>query len=75
MIRAGVGEKTGRRMGHISMSGEGGAIAGFRDLGVRRRIFIHINNSNPVLLEDSAERREAEAAGWEIAHDGMELRL
>jgi pyrroloquinoline quinone biosynthesis protein B len=75
MIRAGIGEKTGRRMGHISMSGEGGAIAAFRDLGVRRRVFIHINNSNPVLLEDSAERREAEAAGWEIAYDGMELRL
>ena len=75
MIRAGIGEKTGRRMGHISMSGEGGAIAAFRDLGVRRRVFIHINNSNPVLLDDSAERREAEAAGWEIAYDGMELRL
>ena len=52
MIRAGIGEKTGRRMGHISMSGSGGAIAAFRDLGVRRRVFIHINNSNPVLLED-----------------------
>jgi pyrroloquinoline quinone biosynthesis protein B len=75
MIRAGIGEKTGRRMGHISMSGERGAIAAFRDLGVHRRIFIHINNSNPVLLDDSAERREAEAAGWEIAYDGMELRL
>jgi pyrroloquinoline quinone biosynthesis protein B len=75
MIRAGVGEKTGRRMGHISMSGDAGAIAAFRDLGVRRRIFIHINNSNPVLLEDSAERREAEAAGWEIAFDGMEVKL
>jgi pyrroloquinoline quinone biosynthesis protein B len=75
MIRAGIGEKTGRRMGHISMSGDGGAIAAFADLGVRRRVFIHINNSNPVLLEDSAERREAEAAGWEIAYDGMELRL
>ena len=68
-------EKTGRRMGHISMSGESGAIAAFQDLGVQRRIFIHINNSNPVLLEDSSERRIAESAGWEIAHDGMEVRL
>ncbi len=75
MIRQGVGEKTGRRMGHISMSGAEGAIAAFRDLAVGRRIFIHINNSNPVLLEDSGERREAEAAGWEIAYDGMEVRL
>jgi pyrroloquinoline quinone biosynthesis protein B len=75
MIRMGVGDKTGRRMGHISMSGEEGAIAAFRDLDVQRRIFIHINNSNPVLLEDSPERRIAEAAGWEIAYDGMEVRL
>ncbi|HJZ17625.1 MAG TPA: pyrroloquinoline quinone biosynthesis protein PqqB [Stellaceae bacterium] len=75
MIRLGVGNKTGRRMGHISMSGEDGAIAAFRDLGVKRRIFIHINNSNPVLLDDSPERHAAEAAGWEIAYDGMEVRL
>ena len=75
MIRLGAGTKTGRRMGHISMSGEDGAIVAFRDLGVKRRIFIHINNSNPVLLADSAERRAAEEAGWEIAYDGMEVRL
>ncbi|HEX9535441.1 MAG TPA: pyrroloquinoline quinone biosynthesis protein PqqB [Stellaceae bacterium] len=75
MIRLGVGDKTGRRMGHISMSGEDGAIHAFRDLGVKRRIFIHINNSNPVLLGDSPERQLAEAAGWEIAYDGMEVRL
>jgi pyrroloquinoline quinone biosynthesis protein B len=75
MIRMGVGDKSGRRMGHISMSGAEGAIAEFRDLDLGRRIFIHINNSNPVLLDDSPERREAEAAGWEIAYDGMEVRL
>lgn len=75
MIRLGVGNKTGRRMGHISISGEEGAIAAFRDLGVRRRVFIHINNSNPVLLDDSPERRIAETEGWEIAYDGMEVRL
>jgi pyrroloquinoline quinone biosynthesis protein B len=75
MIRLGVGNKTGRRMGHISMSGDDGAIAAFCDLGVQRRIFIHINNSNPVLLDDSPERQAAEAAGWEIAYDGMEVRL
>jgi pyrroloquinoline quinone biosynthesis protein B len=75
VIRLGVGIKTGRRMGHMSMSGEDGTIAAFRDLGVKRRIFIHINNSNPVLLEDSAERRLAEEAGWEVAYDGMEVRL
>ena len=75
MIRLGVGSKTGRRMGHMSMSGEDGTIAAFRDLGVARRIFIHINNSNPALLDDSPERRTANAAGWEIAYDGMEVKL
>jgi len=75
MIRLGVGGKTGRRMGHMSMSGEDGAIAAFRDLGVGRRIFIHINNSNPALLDDSPERRLATAEGWEIANDGMEVTL
>jgi pyrroloquinoline quinone biosynthesis protein B len=62
-------------MGHMSMSGEDGTIAAFRDLGVGRRIFIHINNSNPALLDDSAERRLTNEAGWEIAYDGMEVGL
>jgi len=75
MIELRIGTKTGRRMGHMSMSGDDGTIAAFRDLDVRRRIFIHINNSNPVLLDESEERRVAEAAGWEIAYDGMEVRL
>ena len=75
MIRLGVGSKTGRRMGHMSMSGDDGTIAALCDLGIGRRIFIHINNSNPALLDDSPERSVANAAGWEIAYDGMEVRL
>jgi len=75
MIRLAVGSKTGKRMGHMSMSGEDGTIAAFHDLGVGRQIFIHINNSNPVLLDDSPERHIANAAGWEIAYDGMEVTL
>jgi pyrroloquinoline quinone biosynthesis protein B len=75
MIAQGLSSKTGRRMGHISMSGAEGAIAAFRGLGVKRRIFVHINNSNPVLREDSPERHAVEAAGWEVAFDGMEIRL
>lgn len=75
MIEAGVGVKTGRRMGHMSMSGDDGTIATFRDMKVGRRIFVHINNTNPVLLDDSPERREVEAAGWEIGYDGMEVTL
>jgi pyrroloquinoline quinone biosynthesis protein B len=75
MIREGSGEKTGRRMGHMSASGPNGAIAAFAGLGVKRKIFIHLNNSNPLLLADSPERAEAAAAGWEIAADGMEVTL
>ncbi|WP_119165925.1 pyrroloquinoline quinone biosynthesis protein PqqB [Algihabitans albus] len=75
MRRAGVGQKTGHRMGHISMSGSDGSIAAFRDVDLKRRAFIHINNTNPVLVRDSPERREAEAAGWDITYDGMEIAL
>ncbi len=73
MIAAGVGTKTGGRMGHMSCSGEDGTIAAFATLGARRKLFIHINNTNPLLVRNSAERREAEAAGWEVAYDGMEI--
>ncbi len=75
MIAQGLSSKTGRRMGHISMSGREGSVAAFADLGVKRRIFVHLNNSNPALREDSPERRELETAGWEVAFDGMEIRL
>jgi pyrroloquinoline quinone biosynthesis protein B len=75
MIAQGLSSKTGRRMGHISMSGADGSLAAFRGLGVKRPIFVHINNSNPVLREDSPERRAVEDAGWEVAFDGMEIRL
>lgn len=67
--------KTGARMGHISMSGADGSIAAFAGLGVARKIFVHINNSNPVLDPASRERAAAEAAGWEIGFDGMEITL
>ena len=75
MITAGLGSKTGARMGHMSVSGPAGTLAAFEGLGVQRRIMIHINNSNPVLLDDSPERAEAVATGWEVAYDGMELSL
>lgn len=73
MSQAGLGTKTGRRMGHMSISGQGGTIDSFADLGVRRRVLIHLNNTNPALLACSPERAELVAAGWEVAVDGMEL--
>ena len=75
MIRSGAGQKTGRRMGHISNTGAQGAVAGFDGLAVGRKIFIHINNTNPILLADSPERQVVEAAGWEVAFDGMSIRV
>jgi pyrroloquinoline quinone biosynthesis protein B len=73
MIAAGLGAKTGRRMGHMSVAGEDGAMAAFAGLGVRRKVLLHINNSNPVLLDDSPERAEIERAGWQVAYDGMRV--
>jgi len=75
MIAQGLSDKTGRRMGHISMAGVDGSLAAFAPLGVGRRVYVHINNSNPVLREGSPERAEVERAGWEVAFDGMEIRL
>ncbi|MSO70882.1 MAG: pyrroloquinoline quinone biosynthesis protein PqqB [Alphaproteobacteria bacterium] len=75
MIRAGMGHKTGGRMGHLSMSGPNGTIAAFERLGVARKLFLHINNSNPALLADSPERQQLERAGWEVPKDGMEIAL
>ncbi|HEU0061860.1 MAG TPA: pyrroloquinoline quinone biosynthesis protein PqqB [Hyphomicrobiaceae bacterium] len=75
MIVQGLSAKTGRRMGHIAMAGPQGSIAAFAALQVKRRVFVHMNNSNPALREDSPERAEVEGAGWEIAWDGMEIEL
>jgi pyrroloquinoline quinone biosynthesis protein B len=75
LIGAGLGNKTGQSMGHIAMSGDHGAIEALAGLDIGRKIFLHINNSNPVLLHDSAERKTAERAGWQIPADGTEITL
>ncbi len=74
MIRSGTGTKAGRRMGHMPIDGPDGSLAALDGLSARK-IFVHINNTNPVLVEGSPERRRVEAAGWEIAWDGMEIVL
>lgn len=73
MIRAGLGTKTGRRMGHMPIAGPDGSMAALAPLGIGRRIYVHLNNSNPAVDPGSPEAAEARAAGWEIAHDGMEI--
>jgi pyrroloquinoline quinone biosynthesis protein B len=75
LIAAGLGHKTGQAMGHIAMSGDTGAIASLAGLDIGRKIFLHINNSNPALLPASPERKIAERAGWQIPADGTEITL
>ena len=75
MIKENVGVKTGKRMGHISMSGKEGSIEVLKKINIKRKIFIHINTTNPSLLENSMERKIANNNGWEIAYDNMEINL
>ena len=70
-----VGEKTGQRMGHMNNSGDDGSMRAFEDLDVKRKIFIHINTTNPILLGDSEERKIVEGNGWEVSYDGMEIEI
>jgi pyrroloquinoline quinone biosynthesis protein B len=74
MIRTGTGSKSGRRMGHMPIDGEDGTLAALTNLAARR-VFIHINNTNPILISGSPERQKVEAAGWEIAEDGLKVVL
>jgi pyrroloquinoline quinone biosynthesis protein B len=74
MVRSGTGEKTGRRMGHMPIDGEGGSLKMLNGLEARR-IYIHINNTNPILVDGSTERGKVEAAGWTVGEDGMEIEL
>lgn len=75
MIRTGLGQKTGRRMGHIAIGGPEGSLAALAGLGIGRGVYVHLNNTNPAVDPESPEAAEARAAGWEIAQDGMEIAL
>jgi pyrroloquinoline quinone biosynthesis protein B len=75
MIRTGAGRKRALDMGHLAQSGENGMLSLLRRLPKSRKVLIHINNTNPILDEDSSERRELDRAGVEVAYDGMEILL
>jgi pyrroloquinoline quinone biosynthesis protein B len=74
MIINGTGTKTGRRMGHMPIDGSEGSLAALDGVATRR-IYVHINNTNPILVDGSPERLQVERKGWEIAEDGMEIVL
>jgi pyrroloquinoline quinone biosynthesis protein B len=75
MMQSGVGQKTGRRMGHVPVSSEDGSIKRLAALHATRRLFVHLNNTNPLLIDGSLQRLEAEGHGWQVAHDGLEITL
>jgi len=75
MIKLGLSKKHARDIGHLAQSGAGGMIEVLKPLKASRKILIHINNTNPILDEDSDERRQLASAGIEVAYDGMEVKL
>jgi pyrroloquinoline quinone biosynthesis protein B len=74
MIKSGTGEKTGRRMGHMPIDGADGSLATLKALG-KRRLYIHLNHTHPILIDGSPERQSVENAGFEVAADGLKITL
>ncbi len=75
LIRLGIAGKTSREMGHLPIDGADGSLEQLAPLPIERKIYIHINNTNPILLEDAPERRIVEEHGLEVAADGLELEI
>jgi len=75
LIRLGLAGKTAREMGHLPIGGPDGSLAALAPLPIERTIYTHINNSNPILLEDAPERRILQRHGAEVAVDGLDLRM
>jgi pyrroloquinoline quinone biosynthesis protein B len=75
MITSGTGTKTGRRMGHVPVSGVGNSIKALEALPAIHRYYVHMNNTNPLLIAGSPEQIAAREAGWTVSEDGMEIAL
>jgi pyrroloquinoline quinone biosynthesis protein B len=73
MLRTQTGVKTGRRMGHVPVSGDDGSMALLQSLPSRQKIFVHLNNTNPLLIDHSPEQILARQQGWLVSHDGMDI--
>jgi pyrroloquinoline quinone biosynthesis protein B len=74
-MQLGLARKTAREMGHLPINGPDGSLEQLSPLPIQRKIYIHINNTNPILLEDAPERRIVEGRGVEVAMDGLEVRV
>jgi pyrroloquinoline quinone biosynthesis protein B len=75
MSESGAGDTTASQMGHLPVGGPGGSLRSVAQLPARRKVYLHINNTNPILLEDSPQRREVEASGVQVGRDGLEFEL
>lgn len=75
LIALGLGDKRAEQMAHLPVGGGDGSLRKLAGVRASKRIYIHINNTNPLLRPRSPERKQAEAEGWEIAYDGMEVKL
>lgn len=75
MGHQGISPKKAREIGHLPQSGEGGMVEVLNDIKSARKVLIHINNTNPILDEESDESKTLDAAGIEVAHDGLEIIL
>lgn len=75
LIRLGLAQKSAREMGHLPIDGPAGSLQQLSPLQIERKIYVHLNNTNPILLEDAAERRIVEQHGMEVATDGLEVRV
>ena len=75
LIRLGISEKTSKELGHTPMVGVGGSIEVLRELKVRHKLYTHLNNTNPAILEDSSERKRLHDEGFKVARDGEVIDL
>lgn len=75
LVRLGISGKTARSMGHLPIAGEGGSLEQLSTLSMNRVVYIHLNNTNPLLIENSSERQIVESEGIEVAFDGMEMEI
>ena len=75
LARLGISERSARDMGHLPLSGPGGTLEALARLERPRKVLVHINNTNPILLEDSPERSAVQGTGVEVAYDGLEIAL
>jgi pyrroloquinoline quinone biosynthesis protein B len=75
LVSRGLGKSFARDMAHVPLGGPGGSLERLAAIAPARRVYTHINNTNPILRSDSPERAAVERAGWQVARDGLEIEV